>query len=154
MMSTVGSCSTSQRPGAALDAGRPDPGGVASLGDIVMVEPVRAARDRGKLDAADVRAADAMGPMVGRRSIEVDAILWCTGYRPDLRHLAPLALLREGTHPATEGTRAKSDPRVHLIGYGDWTGPASATLIGVGRTAREAVKEMMSRLESERVTAP
>ena len=43
---------------------------------------------------------------------------------------------------------------MHLIGYGDWTGPASATLIGVGRTAREAVKEMMSRLESERVTAP
>ena len=31
---------------------------------------------------------------------------------------------------------------VHLLGYGDWTGPASATLIGVGRTARAAVEEL------------
>jgi hypothetical protein len=31
-----------------------------------------------------------------------------------------------------------------LIGYGDWTGTASATLIGVGRTARSAVDEVMT----------
>lgn len=35
----------------ALDAGRDDTGGVASLGDIVAVPPVRAARDAGLLTA-------------------------------------------------------------------------------------------------------
>ncbi|MEV7184511.1 FAD-dependent oxidoreductase [Kitasatospora sp. NPDC093102] len=56
--------------------------------------------------------------------------------------VAPLTLRAgERGRIATTGTRAVSDPRVHLLGYGDWTGPASATLIGVGRTARQAVTE-------------
>jgi hypothetical protein len=37
------------------------------------------------------------------------------------------------------GTRTGRDPRLHLLGYGDWAVPASATLIGVGRTARADV---------------
>lgn len=39
------------------------------------------------------------------------------------------------------GTRAAGEPRLHLLGHGDWTGPASATLIGVGRPARDATAE-------------
>ncbi len=42
--------------------------------------------------------------------------------------------------------RAVADPRIHLLGYGDWTGPASATLIGVGRTARDASREIAELL--------
>ena len=34
------------------------------------------------------------------------------------------------------GMRAKEASRLWLVGYGSWTGFASATLIGVGRTAR------------------
>ncbi|KGH19904.1 FAD-dependent pyridine nucleotide-disulfide oxidoreductase, partial [Comamonas thiooxydans] len=29
-----------------------------------------------------------------------------------------------------------------LVGYGEWTGPASATLIGVMRTARSTAEEV------------
>ncbi|WP_374106343.1 hypothetical protein [Streptomyces sp. TRM70350] len=36
-------------------------------------------------------------------------------------------------------------PRLHLLGYGRWTAPASATLIGVGRTAREAAHDIAKR---------
>ena len=36
------------------------------------------------------------------------------------------------------------DPRVYLLGYRDWTGPASATLVGVGRTARDAAAEIVA----------
>ncbi|WP_083706934.1 ArsO family NAD(P)H-dependent flavin-containing monooxygenase [Intrasporangium flavum] len=131
----------------ALDAGRADPGGVAGLGDVVMVPSVRAARDRGvlvaepmfeRLTPTGVRWADGT-------TAAADAVVWCTGFRPDLRHLAPLRLTRDGTHPATSGTRATSEPRLHLVGYGDWTGPASATLIGVGRTARDAVATILGR---------
>lgn len=68
-----------------------------------------------------------------------DVVLWCTGFRPDLAHLAPLGLRGADAGIATAGTRVVAEPRPHLVGYGDWTGPGSATLIGVGRTAREAV---------------
>ena len=36
-------------------------------------------------------------------------------------------------------SQAVMEPALHLLGYGDWTGPGSATLIGVGRTAKAAV---------------
>ncbi|MFE9933068.1 ArsO family NAD(P)H-dependent flavin-containing monooxygenase [Streptomyces sp. NPDC005533] len=128
----------------ALDEGRTDTGGVASLGDIVAVPPVRAARDTGlltakpmftRLTATGAQWAD------GTRS-EADAVIWCTGFRPALTHLAGLRLRGTRGHIATDRTRAADEPRLHLLGYGDWTGPASATLIGVGRTAREATREL------------
>ncbi|WP_406726508.1 ArsO family NAD(P)H-dependent flavin-containing monooxygenase [Streptomyces sp. GD-15H] len=134
----------------ALDAGRGDTGGVASLGDIVAVPPVRAARDAGllrvqpmfpRLTATGIRWAD------GSRS-DADAIVWCTGFRPALAHLAPLDLRGPRGHVATAGTRAVGEPRLHLLGYGDWTGPASATLIGVGRPARDAARDIAQQLSS------
>ncbi|GGT04033.1 monooxygenase [Streptomyces chromofuscus] len=127
----------------ALDQGRTDTGGVASLGDIVAVQPVREARDRGLLKASPMFTRLVAGGVEwadGTRA-EVDAIIWCTGFRPALSHLAPLQLRGRRGHIATVGTRAVAEPRLHLLGYGDWTGPASATLIGVGRPAREAARE-------------
>jgi putative flavoprotein involved in K+ transport len=64
------------------------------------------------------------------------------GFRPALSHLAPLNLRGPRGHIPTDGTRALGEPRLHLLGYGDWTGPASATLIGVGRPARDAAGEI------------
>lgn len=130
------------RRAALLAAGRPDTGGVAALGDIVMVPSVIDARHRGALvphPPMDHLTPDGIAWPDGTHAV-ADTIIWCTGFRPALRHLAPLDLTREGAHVATQGTRALSDPRIHLLGYGDWTGPASATLIGVGRTARAAVR--------------
>ncbi|BFO18212.1 hypothetical protein SHKM778_46000 [Streptomyces sp. KM77-8] len=128
----------------ALDEGRTDTGGVASLGDIVAVEPVREARDRGLLKASPIFTRLVPGGVEwadGTRA-EADAIIWCTGFRPVLSHLAPLRLRGRRGHIATTGTQAVGEPRLHLLGYGDWTGPASATLIGVGRPARDAAREI------------
>jgi putative flavoprotein involved in K+ transport len=36
--------------------------------------------------------------------------------------------------------------RLWLVGYEDWTGYASATLVGVGRTARSTVEEIEGEL--------
>jgi putative flavoprotein involved in K+ transport len=128
----------------ALDEGRTDTGGVASLGDIVAVPPVREARDAGLLKASPMFVRlDRTGVVWadGTRA-PADAVIWCTGFRPALSHLAPLQLRGDRGHIPTEGTRAVGEPRLHLLGYGDWTGPASATLIGVGRPAREAAREI------------
>ncbi|MGY1435428.1 ArsO family NAD(P)H-dependent flavin-containing monooxygenase [Streptomyces reniochalinae] len=132
----------------ALEAGRTDTGGVAALGDIVAVPPVRAARERGLLAARPMFARlDANGPVWtdGSRQ-DADAVIWATGFRPALAHLTPLGLRSNGGRIPTEGTRARDEPRLHLLGYGDWTGPASATLIGVGRPARDAVREIAALL--------
>ncbi|HYO38971.1 MAG TPA: ArsO family NAD(P)H-dependent flavin-containing monooxygenase [Nocardioidaceae bacterium] len=129
----------------ALASGAPDSGGVGGLGDIVMVPPVREARDRGVFRAVPpfrLLTDDAVVWADGRRQA-ADAIVWCTGFRPALAYLAPLRLTREDGHPRTRGTEAVNAPGVHLLGYGDWTGPASATLIGVGRTARDAVSHLL-----------
>ncbi|MET8324635.1 pyridine nucleotide-disulfide oxidoreductase, partial [Micromonospora sp. NPDC005189] len=125
-----------------------DTGGVASLGDIVAVPPVRAARDAGLLTAKPMFArltADGVQWADGSRT-GVDAVIWCTGFRPALSHLAPLGLRGRRGHIATVGTRAVDEPRLHLLGYGDWTGPASATLIGVGRPARDAARAVAELL--------
>ena len=47
-----------------------------------------------------------------------DAIIWATGFRPELRHLSPLKL-REKAGGVTVGQGAAwNDPRVFLAGYG------------------------------------
>ncbi|WP_431789327.1 NAD(P)/FAD-dependent oxidoreductase [Streptomyces sp. G9] len=128
----------------ALEEGRSDTGGVASLGDIVAVPPVRAARDAGLLVAKPMftrLATNGVRWADGGHTV-VDAVIWCTGFRPALAHLAPLNLRTAPGHIPTDGTRALGDERVHLLGYGDWTGPASATLIGVGRPARDAARQI------------
>jgi putative flavoprotein involved in K+ transport len=132
----------------ALDEGRTDTGGVASLGDIVAVPPVREARDHRFLKATPMFTRLIRGGVEwadGTRAV-ADAIIWCTGFRPALSHLAPLQLRGRRGHIATDGTRAVDEPRLHLLGYGDWTGPASATLIGVGRPARDAAREISALL--------
>ncbi|MFF0296291.1 ArsO family NAD(P)H-dependent flavin-containing monooxygenase [Kitasatospora sp. NPDC004614] len=123
-------------------------GGVASLGDIVATGPVRRARDSGLLAAHPMfERLTPTGPVWADGStFDCDTIIWCTGFRPDLAATRPLDLGRTEGHIPTDGTRTLADPRIHLLGYGDWTGPASATLIGVGRTARSAVQEIKTLL--------
>jgi cation diffusion facilitator CzcD-associated flavoprotein CzcO len=122
-----------------------DVAGVSSLGDIVMVDSVRVARDRGVLRARDMfTRLDERGVRFRDGSLlEVDTIIWCTGFRPALGHLSALGLRGDDGLIATDGeTQALKEPRLHLIGYGDWTGAASATLIGAGRTARNLVRSL------------
>ncbi|UQA32559.1 ArsO family NAD(P)H-dependent flavin-containing monooxygenase [Streptomyces cavourensis] len=132
----------------ALDTGDTGTGGVASLGDIVAVAPVRAVRDAGLLKAQPMfaRLTENGAEWADGTRAEAAEIIWCTGFRPALSHLAPLGLRGERGRIPTHGTRAVDEPRLHLLGYADWTGPASATLIGVGRPARDAAREIAALL--------
>ena len=51
----------------------------------------------------------------------------------------------DGTIP-TEGTASTTVPGLYLVGYGDWTGPGSATLIGVGPTAKATTAALKRQL--------
>jgi putative flavoprotein involved in K+ transport len=132
----------------ARQEGRPLPP-PASLGDIVMVEPVRAARERGVLDRTVrpfTRFTQTGVIWSDGTHEDVDAVIWCTGFRPALRHLDPLGVRGPDGRIAVEGTRSVREPRLWLVGYGDWTGYASATLIAVGRSARATVEQIEAGL--------
>lgn len=98
----------------ALETGEADTGGVASLGDIVAAPPVREARDAGLLKASPMfTRLTAHGVQWGDGTgAEADAVIWCTGFRPSLSHLAPLGLRGPRGHIPTNGTQAVGEPRL------------------------------------------
>jgi cation diffusion facilitator CzcD-associated flavoprotein CzcO len=66
-----------------------------------------------------------------------DVILWATGWRASLDHLAPLRLREPGGGIRMDGTRVVAEPRLHLVGYGP-----SASTVGANRAGRQAVREI------------
>ncbi len=132
----------------AARRGTSAPEGLGGLGDIVVVPTVREARERGALKAEPMfdRLTRTGVAWADGSVLDCDAVLWCTGFRPVLDHLAPLGLGDGRGRIALEGTRAVAEPRLFLLGYGDWTGSASATLIGSGRTAKATVAEITAAL--------
>lgn len=115
-----------------------------TLGDIVMVDSVKEARSRGALGSRRpfVRFSRTGVVWADGQEESIDAVIWCTGFRPALPFLASLGVLQPDGRVATDGTRATAAPGLWLVGYGSWTGFASATLIGVGRSARATVEEI------------
>lgn len=74
-------------------------------------------------------------------SARADAIIWATGFRPELRHLAPLKL-REKAGGVTVGQGASwNDPRVFLAGYGP-----QASTIGANRAGRMIARQIMAMI--------
>ena len=126
-------------------AGLP-PNSVVSVTGLRMTPKIAAMRERGVLKRqpmfeaiteVGVRWADG-------RTLEVDVILWCTGFRSSLDHLAPL-LLREASGGITMtgrlATQVAKDPRIHLVGYGP-----SASTVGANRAGAAAASELTAYL--------
>jgi len=73
-----------------------------------------------------------------------DVILWATGFRPAIGHLAPLRLRSASGGIQLDGTTAVADPRVQLVGYGP-----SASTIGANRAGRVAARGVAAWLDRE-----
>ncbi|MFC8047069.1 NAD(P)-binding domain-containing protein [Nocardia sp. NPDC057353] len=122
------------------------PGSVVSVTGLPLDDRLRAARARGVLDwhpmfsaiePNGVRWADG-------RTQRADVILWATGFRSALDHLAPLRLRGPGGGITMDGrlaTRVAADPRIHLIGYGP-----SASTVGANRAGGAAAAELTEYL--------
>lgn len=119
------------------------------LTKIVMVESVKEARARGVLKARepfDHLTSDSVVWADGHEE-KINAIIWCTGFRPNLKHLDSLSILNEEGRPSTSGPRSLKYPGLWFVGYGDWAGFAAATLIGVQRWAKLAGTEVKAYLD-------
>lgn len=122
-----------------------------SLGDIVMVPTVKQAREKGVLDCPypPIDHFTNLGIMlVNGRELMIDSVIFCTGFRPSLQHLKGLGIDTAAGKIPMNGTQAAKTPGLWLVGYGQWTGFASATLIGVGRSAKATAEEMASYVET------
>lgn len=64
-----------------------------------------------------------------------DVIVWATGFRAAIEHLAPLHLRSPHGGIQLDGTTAVADPRVQMVGYGP-----SASTIGANRAGRTAAR--------------
>ena len=76
--------------------------------------------------------------------IQADVILWCTGFRSSLDHLAPLMLREPNGGIVMTGrlaTQVAKDPRIHLVGNGP-----SASTIGANRAGGAATAELAAFL--------
>ena len=122
------------------------PQSVVAVTGLIWTPALRAAAARGVLERRPmftgiepdgVRLAD--GSLLA-----ADVILWATGFRAELEHLAPLHLRGPGGGIAMDGTRVAAEPRVHLVGYG----PSSST-IGANRAGRAAVAELVKLLAAQ-----
>lgn len=123
------------------------PTSVVSVTGLPVTPAIEAMRARGVLDRLPmfseitedgVRWADGT-------ALHVDVILWCTGFRSSLDHLAPLLLREPNGGIVMTGrlaTQVAKNPRVHLVGYGP-----SASTIGANRAGAAAASELLSVLE-------
>ncbi|MEM7368137.1 MAG: ArsO family NAD(P)H-dependent flavin-containing monooxygenase [Bacteroidota bacterium] len=118
-----------------------------SLQNIVVVESVKAARDRNVYHSNrpfhSFYESGVNWP--NGEQEEVDAIIWCTGFKSNLQHLTGLDVI-ENKRIRTNHTRSIKEPHLWLVGYGNWTGFASATIYGVGKTARRTAAEIARSL--------
>ncbi|MEU2023915.1 NAD(P)-binding domain-containing protein [Streptomyces sp. NPDC016469] len=119
------------------------PQSVVSVTGLPVNDAIRRARESGVLDRLPMfdRITPTGVAWDDGRHIEADVILWATGFRAAIDHLAPLRLRERGGGIQVEGTRAVRDPRIHLVGYGP-----SASTIGANRAGRAAVREIVALL--------
>lgn len=72
---------------------------------------------------------------------QADAIIWSTGFRPELRHLSPLKLREKDGGMAVGGGISFKDPRVFFAGYGP-----QASTIGANRAGRMIARQVIATL--------
>ncbi|MEU9027564.1 NAD(P)-binding domain-containing protein [Streptomyces sp. NPDC048383] len=115
------------------------PQSVVGVTGLALTDAVRAGLASGVLERLPVfdRITDSGVAWGDGRRVDADVILWATGFRAAVDHLAPLRLREPGGGIRLEGTRAARDERIHLVGYGP-----SASTLGANRAGGAAVREI------------
>ena len=129
---------------AAAREGRALPSIVSTTG-VPRSRRIQAAIDRGLLRAQPMFSSiekDGVRFPDGRVQ-HADAIIWATGFRPELRHLAPLKLREKEGGIGVGGGAAWRNARVFFAGYGP-----TASTIGANRAGRTIARQVVATLSS------
>lgn len=122
------------------------PGSVVSATGIPWTPALKSARERGALKRlpmfSEITETGVRWPDGTEQ--RADAILWATGFRSSLDHLAPLQIRDDNGGIVMTGrlaTQVARDPRIHLVGYGP-----SASTIGANRAGAAAARELSAHV--------
>lgn len=123
------------------------PASVVSVTGLPVTPRIKAMRARGVLNRLPMFAHVTENGVRWADGSEqrADVILWCTGFRSSLDHLAPLQLQGENggiTMTGRLATQSARDARIHLVGYGP-----SASTIGANRAGGAAARELAAFLK-------
>jgi cation diffusion facilitator CzcD-associated flavoprotein CzcO len=116
------------------------PGSVVGLTGLLVSTPyIRDGLDRGVLERQPMfyRITEDGVVWPDGRFQRADVLLWATGFRAAVQHLAPLHLRAPGGGIRMDGTSVAGEPRIHLVGYGP-----SASTIGANRAGQSAAREL------------
>lgn len=119
------------------------PQSVVSYTGIILTPQVAAAKEAGVYDRRPMPIGVVPDGVIQQDGSvwTADYILWATGFRPELRHLAPLHLRSRGGGIAMKGTAVAGHEMIHLLGYGP-----TASTTGARWGGRAAVREILARL--------
>ncbi|TWI38253.1 flavin-containing monooxygenase [Paracoccus sulfuroxidans] len=122
------------------------PGSVVSVTGIPWTPALREVEARGVLNPRSMfdRITETGLLWADGTHEAVDVILWATGFRSALDHLAPLNLREQNGGIIMAGrlaTQVAKEPRVHLAGYGP-----SASTVGANRAGRAVASELLATL--------
>jgi cation diffusion facilitator CzcD-associated flavoprotein CzcO len=117
------------------------PGSVISVTGMHWTPWARRAQERGILNRLPMftRIEENGVRMPDGSFLQVDAILWATGFRPALEHLAPLRIRTQEGGFRVERSRSLDEPRLFFIGYGP-----SASTIGANRAGRAVASAIVA----------
>ena len=125
------------------------PGSVVGVTGLLVSTPyIAEALQRGVLDRLpmfDRIVPDGVAWDAPERFVAADVILWATGFRAAIGHLAPLRLRGPGGGIRMDGTHVAGEPRVHLVGYGP-----SASTVGANRAGQSAARQLRRLLHPDR----
>ena len=96
-----------------------------------------------------LQVPESWAPLPVGTELEVDVIFWNTGFRPAMRHLAPMRLRSpEGGILLQDEVTPARDNRILLVGYG-----SNASTVGATRAGRLAGRRAARHLEQKVVSA-
>jgi cation diffusion facilitator CzcD-associated flavoprotein CzcO len=128
----------------AARGGRALPSIVSTTG-VPRSRRIQAAIDRGLLQPKPMfTSIEPDGVRFADGSFQhADAILWATGFRPELRHLSPLKLREQAGGVTVGQSAATRNARIFFAGYGP-----TASTIGANRAGRTIARQVIATLSS------
>lgn len=117
---------------------------------VVFGEPdSQHAEGHGPSRSNELQVPESWAPLPAGTELEVDVIFWNTGFRPAMRHLAPMRLRGpEGGILLEDEVTPARDNRILLVGYG-----STASTVGATRAGRLAGRRAARHLEQKVVSA-